>query len=338
MKIASHPEVWVRKGTQQRIAGLKFNDVKKIAIIKHGALGDLVHTRPMITTLRRHFPNASITFSAISHYLNGIPEDLLDRVHVMCGKDKKYTEREKFRLMRELGPHDIIFDITQSTRSHWISRLNPAPLKIGFRHGGIERFIYDIAINRAQFRFEAETFLEQLHTIGINYDLPLDYGYREIPRMMEGDYIVYFTTASIDYKIWPRERFAALINRTMLDYPQYRHVVLGGLAEWERSWVDKLLAGVTERDKLTYIDGGEQTEALLAHARCVVANDTGIRNLAISRDTPTLGIFMPSILFAYLPRFGCHEVAYAIDQGAPEVDEVYAKLTKLLQRIAPDRE
>jgi ADP-heptose:LPS heptosyltransferase len=335
MKIAPHREVWVRKGTEQRIATLDFTDIKTIALIKHGALGDLVHTRPMILTLRRFFPNARITFSAISHYTAGIPEELVDRVHITKGRDRKYSEREKWRSMRELGHHDIIFDITQSTRSHWITLLNPATLKIGFRHQGMERFIYDIAINRAQFRFEAETFLEQLHTIGIDYPSPLDYGYAEIAPILEGDYLVYFTTASIDYKIWPKGHFAALINRAMKEYPHYQHVVLGGLAEWEQSWVSELLEGIEERDRLLFIEGGAQSEALLAHARCVVANDTGIRNLAISRGTPTLGIFMPSILFAYVPRFETHEIVYAIDHGAPEVEEVYDKLVKLLQRITP---
>lgn len=336
MKIAPHKEVWVRKGTEQRIAPLTFDDIKNIAIIKHGALGDLVHTRPMVLTLRRYFPHARITFSAISHYTNGIPADLVDRVHISCGKEKKYSEREKFASFRALGAQDIIFDITQSSRSHWITRLNPAALKIGFRHKGLERLVYDIAINRAHYRFEAETFLEQVNAIGLDYAWPLEYGYQPLAPVIDGDYLVYFPTASDNIKIWPQEQFAALIRQAMKEHPQYRHVILSGLAEWEKLWVAKMAASIgNEGERPLIFEGGVQTEALLAHAHCVVANDTGVRNLAIARDTPTLGIFPHGILFGYLPRFGSHEVAYSLDGTMPGTDEVYAKLCALLQRIGP---
>jgi ADP-heptose:LPS heptosyltransferase len=333
MKLASPKDIWVRKGTLERIAPLTFDAVKKIAIIKHGALGDLVHTRPMILTLRRYFPNAKITFSAISHYTNGIPEDIVDRVHITCGKEKKYSEREKFASIRALGAHDIIFDITQSSRSHWITRLNSAPLKIGFRHKGLERLCYDIAIHRAHYRFEAETFLEQLNAIGIDYEWPLEYGYNKLAPIVNGDYLLYFATASVDYKIWPKEHFSQLIDRSINDHPQYQHILLSGLAEWERDWANDIVARINHKEPLQIIAGGAQTEALIDNASCVIANDTGIRNLAIARGIPTLGLFLPSILFGYVPRFGIHEVAYDLDGDNLTVDEVSTKLSKLLHRI-----
>jgi ADP-heptose:LPS heptosyltransferase len=333
MKLASPKDIWVRKGTLERIATLTFDAVKKIAIIKHGALGDLVHTRPMILTLRRYFPNAKITFSAISHYTNGIPADLVDRVHISCGKEKKYSEREKFKSFRALGDQDIIFDITQSSRSHWITRLNSAPLKIGFRHNIVERLVYDIAIHRAHYRFEAETFLEQLNVIGINYEWPLEYGYSRLEPIVHGDYLLYFPTASVDYKIWPKERFSQLINRSIEDHPQYQHILLSGLAEWEKGWANDIVAQINHKERLQIIAGGAQTEALIDNASCVIANDTGIRNLAIARGIPTLGLFLPSILFGYVPRFGIHEVAYALDSDNLTVDDVYTQLSKLLLRI-----
>ncbi len=333
MKIAPHQEIWIRKGTEKRIAPLAFEDIRTIAIIKHGALGDLVHVRPMILTLRRYFPNATITFSVISHYTNGTPGDLVDRVHVTKSKHGNYTEREKWASMRTLGAHDIIFDITQTTRSHWLTLITPAKLKIGFKHKGIERLVYDIAIARAHYRFEAETFLEQLNTIGLNYKWPLEYGYQEIAPVIDGDYILYFPTASDDYKIWEKERFAGLINKSMRDYPQYQHVLLIGLDDWEKSWANEMATHIDKPEALQRMQGGEQTETLVTHARCVVVNDTGIRNLAIARGTPTLGIFPRGILFGYVPRFGLHDVTYTTENSFPEVDDAYTTFTNLLQRI-----
>ena len=219
MRLGALKEAWIRKGVAERIAPLEFADIERIAIIKHGAMGDLVHTRPMILTLRRYFPNAAITFSAVSNYTNGIPRDLVDRVHIACGNEKPYSFRETYSSAKALGPHDIIFDITQSARSHWLTLITKAHLKIGYTHKGIERLIYDVAIHRAELRFEAETFLEQVNVLGLPFDWPPDYGYPPQPRAMDGRYIVYFPTASVDYKIWPTQHFVQLIKRCMAQYP-----------------------------------------------------------------------------------------------------------------------
>ena len=338
MKIAPHKEVWIRKGTEERIAQITFEKIKSIAVIKHGALGDLVQVRPMLLTLRRYFPNATLTISAISHFTRGIPEDLVDRVHITKGKDKKYSEREKWQSMRELGEHDIIFDITQTSRSHWLTLLNPAKLKIGFKHKGLERFVYDIAINRAHYRFEAETFLEQLNAIALDYQWPLEYGYEPIPPVIEGDYILYFPTASEDNKVWSHERIAAFINRAIREHTNYKHVLLTGIAEWEKTWVKEMVTLLDNPDGLQHFQGGEQSEAIVANAYCVVANDTGIRNLAIVHGTPTLGIFPNGILFGYMPHFGLHEAAYTMENSHPEVEDTYKKFNTLLERISATAE
>lgn len=333
MRLGGLKEAWVRKGVNERLAPLQPADIRSIAIIKHGALGDLVHTRPLILALRNHFPNAAITFSGASHYTNGIPRDLVDRVHLACGKEKRYSRGEIYRSLKALGPHDIIFDITQSARSHWLTLLNPAKLKIGFTHKGIERFVYDVAIHRAEFRFEAETFLEQLHVLDLPFDWPPQYGYQPLPAPLPGDYIVYFPTASVDYKIWPAEHFAQLISRSVRTFPRFRHIVLSGLAAWERESCARIVAALPAECPVETFTGGEQTEALIANAHCVVANDTGIRNLAIARGVPTLGIFMPYLLFGYLPLFGHHAAVGSRDGSPPAVDECFAKLVTLLERL-----
>lgn len=330
MKLGAMKEPWVRRGTARRIAPLSMGGVRSIAIIKHAALGDLVHTRPMLTALRRHFGNAKLTFSALEYSTNGVPYDLVDEVHI---SRKKHGLKDSYRSMQSLGAQDIIFDLTQSGRSHWLTLMTPATLKIGFKHKGLERLVYDVAIARAEFRFEAETFFEPLNVLGLPLDAPLDYAYQPIAPPLKGSYIIYFPTASSPSKSWEQARFTQLIDQACTRYPQYQHVLLSGLAEWEQAACTTIHNALGHHKQLTRFDGGEQTEALLANAHCLVSNDTGIRNLAIARGTPTLGIFIPQLLMGYLPRFGIHEVIYDHDSGMPSVQSVSDAFDTLMGRL-----
>jgi hypothetical protein len=46
-------------------------------------------------------------------------------------------------------------------------RFTQATLKIDFIHKGLQRLRCDVAIPRAHYRFEVETFMEQLNVIGL---------------------------------------------------------------------------------------------------------------------------------------------------------------------------
>ncbi|MEJ2052304.1 MAG: hypothetical protein P8X42_00170 [Calditrichaceae bacterium] len=173
MYVSTAKETWVSKKAEEKASRLDPQSVKNICVIKHAALGDMVQTRPMLISLRKHFPNAKITLGVISHYMLGIPEDLIDEIHISKGKG--YSRSEKWKSLMSLPPQDIIFDISATSYSMWLSLFTKATLKIGYIHKGIHRLAFDIAIPRAHYRFEAETYAEQLHVIGLDFDWPLVY-------------------------------------------------------------------------------------------------------------------------------------------------------------------
>ncbi|WP_127475606.1 glycosyltransferase family 9 protein [Sulfurivermis fontis] len=334
MKLWTTPNSWVGKQAAARAAELDFDSVKNIAVIKHGALGDMVLTRPMFTTLRNYFPNAKLTVSVVSNYMRGIPEDLVDRVHVAIGNDRKTSVGEIKKSYKSLGYQDILFDISATTRSFWISRLNPAGLKIGFIHRLWHRYLYDVAIPRSHYRFEAETFLEQLHVLGMDFVTPLDFSFPSLPPVVAAPYIVYFPTASAEYKCWPVDRYADLIARATNTLGEFTHILLGGIAQWEMEKCDIIRDRIGLRPNFQFMQGGEKTNALITNAHLVVSNDTGIRNLAIATDTPTVGtLLFPTTTFGYEPRYGIHKCIYHPDGTAPTVDEVFAAMCSALNQI-----
>jgi len=94
---------------------LHFDDVRSIAV-KHAALGDMLLTRSFLLTLRKYLPNAKITINVVENYQFGIPHDLVDRVHVTLSSRQQPGIVARFRNFRELGPHDLLFDLSAVTR------------------------------------------------------------------------------------------------------------------------------------------------------------------------------------------------------------------------------
>ncbi len=338
MKTWRHRYIRCSPRGARELAALHPQDVRSIAVIKHAALGDLILARPFLTTLRKHFPNAKLTFGAIANYLNGVPEDLVERVHVAVGQVRPRPPwRERVRSYRELGHHDLLFDLTASSTSAWITALNPARIKVGYRHHFLAQWLYDVAIPRHIFQFEAQNFLDQLAALRLSYDYPLDFGYPPAPPYTGVPYVLHFPTASVPEKCWRAEAFGELMGRLAAAHPQCEQRLLFGVKAWEVATAEQALAAAGDAPQVRAVRDatGDTFRALVRDARLLVSNDTGVRNLAIGLGTPTLGIFPNTFVNTYLPRFGHHAVVYDAEGRQPTVDAVEAAAERLLAELPP---
>ncbi len=292
----------------------------------------MVLTRPFLVELRRFFPHAEITLSLVTNYTRGAPLDLVDHLHVAYGCDQRGVSlKQQVRRGRELGAHDLLFDLAATSRSFWLCKLNKAGLKIGFPYHAIQRpLFYDVAVLRSDLRFEAETMLEMLNILGHAHEYPLRFDMPVIAARRDTPYVVYFPSASTTDKCWPHARFAELVDRMAGAYPDHEHIVLQGIAEWET--IDAIMAPLQGRKNASglKLDDFDATVALVKGASLLVGNDTGIRNIAIACGTPTVGIFFSTEPFRYWPRYGGHEAAFNVDGGVPAADQVFALCNKLL--------
>lgn len=328
---------WASKAARKRIKDINPGEVRSIAIIRHAALGDMLLTRPFILECRRHFPNAKITISLVSNYTRGTPEDIVDRVHVIAGTDQRSVSRcDQIKRMRELGYHDLIFDAAATSRSFWVCRLNKALFKLGFPYRQLQRHLfYDITVLRSSLRFEADAMLDMLRVFGFKTAWPLQFELPGTALVRQKPYIVYFTSASMPDKCWPSENFTALIQRASKDLPGHEHIVLKGISEEET--IDNIIAAAKADNVMAYqADTVDATTALIKGASAVVANDTGIRHLAVAANVPTVGIFLQSERhysepYRYWMRYPIHEVAIREDGSAPDTNEVFQLLKDVLQ-------
>lgn len=323
---------WASRCASRRAATLDPDAVKTIAVIRHAAVGDMVLTRPFLIELRRFFPNARITLSLCSNYTRGAPEDLVNRVHVLYGSDRKDVPlREQIARARELGEQDLLFDLAVTARSFYLCLLTKAKLKISFPYKAIERYLfYDVTVQRSDFQFEADNLLDMLRMFGHRVEYPPKFLMPVEAFQHPRPYLVYFPSASTPKRCWPKGRFAQLVAALSNIHSEYDHIVLKGIDEWET--IDEIVDPLADRDNVIamQLNDFDETLSFVKGASLLIGNDTGIRNIAIACETPTIGIFFETEPYRYWPRYGYHDAVFCSDAQVPSVEAVQQSVERLL--------
>jgi ADP-heptose:LPS heptosyltransferase len=314
----------------------KPQDIKNITVIRHAAIGDFMNIRPFLIELRKFFPNAKVTLSVLKHYMYGIPYDLIDEVHVMRRYQKNNSKTSlitRIKEARTLPPQDIIFDLTDSTISLLLVILSNSQLKVGYPYRALRRAFFDVATLRSDFVVEAVSVLHMLNILGAKTRTHLEYGLNEKFPKRDKKRIVYFAGASTENKCWEKDKFKELVQKMSQKYQDYQHVILQGIGENEKFLeIYEPLApikNVTLQETMSI----EDVMHFLAQSRCLVSNDTGIRNIGIALQTPTVGIFFQIPPFRYWPREEKHDCVFNVEYTSPEVADVYMATKKLIDKL-----
>ena len=328
---------WASKRGRNVIPEISPESVRKIVVIRHAALGDMVLVRPFLVEARKFFPNAKITLSIVSNYAYGVPYDLADSIHVLQGSDQRTASLgAQISAAKKIGPVDILFDLADTTRSRYLTWITKAKLKIGFPYAWyLRNLLFDATVFRSDFIFEAENMLDTLRLLGACPKVPLRFrwpnGSVSKPKFLSPQKIVYFPFASVPNKCWPKEHFTELITSLAICFPQYSHIILGGIGAQEDPAYFLTIANKHSNIELRSAMPLDLTMHFLSHASLVISNDTGIRNLAIAIDTPTLGIFFSTVPYRYWPRWGYkHEVVFLDDGSIPSVGQVASSVKRIL--------
>lgn len=295
-----------------------------------------MNIRPFLIELRKFFPNAKITLSVVKHYMYGIPEDLIDEVHVTTRYKENGEKTGLFQRIKEaknLAPQDIVFDLTDSTLSLLIVALSNAKLKIGYPYRALRRNFFDIATLRSDFVVEAQSVMHMINILGAKTSFPLVYGNQKKYPKEDLKQIVYFAGASVENKCWEKEKFRELIAKMSETFPRYKHIILQGIGENEK-FIEiyeplKAKENVVLQETLPI----EDAMKLLAKSRCLVSNDTGVRNMGIALETPTIGIFFQIPPFRYWPREEKHDCVFNIEYTSPAVEDVYEASKNMIEKL-----
>jgi ADP-heptose:LPS heptosyltransferase len=268
-------------------------DLQKILVIKHGALGDVVLAQSPFQAIRAHHPKAHITLLTTSLFKPFLDKSgLFDEIWI-DDKPKIWQFGKMWTLKQKLtkGGFDRVYDLQTSTRSS--SYLNLFPSSQSIEWSGVAKGCSHPHKNKDRgASHTVERQAEQLNHAGIG-DIPgadFSWAMTDISRFslpVKFAVLVPGGSAHRPEKRWPAERYAELAN--LLTRRDITPVLVGGKAEADvlnvimkacPAAID--LSGKTSLDDLATLG----RDALLA-----VGNDTGPLHLIAAVGCPVSVLF-----------------------------------------------
>lgn len=270
---------------------------QRILIVKPSAIGDVVHTLPVLNLLRKAYPAAHIAWlvtPACAGMIEGHPQlndiILFQRKGWLAGVRGLVTRlrAEKF---------DLVLDLQGLLRSGLFCWATRAPVKVGFANAReLAPLFYTHKVPVPNVEVHAmDRYLDLAEAVGcgrgpVEYVWPTDDADRAAVRAMVGErrYAVLLPGTNWATKRWPVEQFAALV-RPLKDRFGLDTVIAGrgpdtaALAPLAPDAVN--LEGQTSLRQLV---------ALLESAAVVIANDSGPMHIAAALGRPLVTLFGPT--------------------------------------------
>jgi len=290
---------------------------RRILIIKLGAVGDVIHTLPMLETLRVGFPKAHIAWAveeAAAPILEGNPalnELILLNRKALSGLSGPAYFMRWLRALRGQR-FDTVLDPHNLFKSGLMAFASRAHLRIGFQKLREGNFLF---MNRRvkpapRRRHAVEKYLSLLEPLGIQerqwtVRFPLTWNPQDEDRAdrfwrREGfgsgaskyDGVVAVNPgASWPSKRWMPERYAQVADRLVKQHG-IRPLVLWGPGE--RSLADRVVRSMSEKAVIAPETDLKQLMALIKRCRLLICGDTGPLHIAAALGIPTVALFGPS--------------------------------------------
>ena len=294
----------------------------RIAIVKLSSLGDVIHALPVARALRRHFPDASLTWIVEARELAILRDHPdLDRVIPVdtrlwrrliwrpAGARQVWQKLGRLSARVRAARFDVAIDLQGLLKSGVLTAYTGAPLRIGFAVSHCRERGNALFTNRRVAPPPAAVHVvDQYLALLSALDVPAGPAEFHVParpvaeRRMD-EFLVEHGFKSSDRivalnpgagradKRWPVRHFRALAERLGTEEGA-RVLLLWGPDEvhMARQIGDGLtspaiLAPPTDLDELT---------SLLRRVSLMIAGDTGPLHLAAAVGTPALGLFGPT--------------------------------------------
>ena len=122
----------------------------------------------------------------------------------------------------------------------------------------------------------------------------------------------------------------AVLEQAIQESPNHTHVYLEGENDFEKGDFFKELLEYPNF-KIQACLPLEELIELTAKATLMVAPDTGVRNVAISTHTPTVGIFYATVPFRYTPLYERHTIVMNANGDIPSTEQITSAIKQSLQ-------
>ncbi len=308
--------------------------IRRILIIKWSAMGDVVIASALFEDIRRAFPEAELHLNTLPAWQHLFAHDpRFQRLLLIDIRDRHHPLRQAWTWLQQVRAqhYDLIIDLQSTDRSRWLVALASIG-RTRWRMGNNRHYPYTIQppplprSTHILHRMQAA-----LHGAGIatpserpQLHIPAENQHRtahllQTHGLQSGQFALLFPGCNRHgwLKRWPRAAYAQLARR-LVELGLTRCVLIGGPDEQDDCREIAQLAG----DCVLNLCGQTQIldiPPLAAHARLLIANDTGTAHLASASSTPMVVLCGPtdprrvkplgqnvSALQAELPCINCY--------------------------------
>jgi heptosyltransferase-1 len=277
---------------------------ERFLVVRLTALGDILHTVPAVAALRAAHPRARIDWVVERKWAPVLEGSLALNDVIPFDRRSVFATIECVQRLRE-AQYTCAIDFQGLYKSSLLSMLSNAPRRVGFERGwtreaGAALFYTDRVIptgrHVAELNYSLAGLLGATQPDRPDYPLRVPAGGAASVRARLAEkgieaYIVVGPGGSWHAKCWPPERFGELCREFELRH-QEPAIVIHGPGEEELA--EAVCRAASPANPVAIRTTIEELIGLLAHARCVVAADSGPLHLAAALGTPVVGLYGPT--------------------------------------------
>lgn len=275
--------------------------IQSIAVLRLSALGDICMTIPLILSLKKNFPNATIYWiisEKLSSLVNNIPG-----VHFI-EVDKPKTIKQFFKCYQQLKSYhfDVLLSPQTSFRSNLISLFIRADIKYGYgklHSRDLQRFFIDKTVP-TKAEHLVDSFMRFAEVLGAPHEKPE----WELPikpedqawatshiKQLQHPIITVCPTASNAERNWCTQRYINVLNHLKDHWGG--SVVLVGDTHPLSITAGKLIEQGINQPCINLIGKTnlQQLAAIISYSDILIAPDTGPAHIADATGTPVIGLY-----------------------------------------------
>ncbi|MCR4942101.1 MAG: lipopolysaccharide heptosyltransferase I [Campylobacter sp.] len=262
----------------------------KIAIIKLSAMGDIVHSVVVLQFIKKHYPNAHITWivdTKFAQLLRGTPG--IDRIVALPLKDKKYFK--SFKILFTLGKFDAVIDLQGLIKSALVAKLISGEIYGFSRESVKEKFASHFYDKQLEIDYNKNIIIRNLSLSAFALDFNFHKDEILAKRPCFGEYnkiqnqpkrILIAPFASEESKVY--DKFDEVV-RGLSEFEIF--IAHSSPAEFEKA---KLIAKDTKA-KILEKQSLKQLIEFISQCDLVIGNDSGVTHIAWAQNVASITLF-----------------------------------------------
>jgi len=281
------------------------NVVKKIAIVKLSALGDVVHALVAIQFIKNQFPSLQIDWIVEASFAAVLEDN--PHINTIYKVNLKNIKKDKFSIFKEIkvirdiakNQYDMVIDAQGLLKSAVVSKLLKAKV-VGFDKNSIrESIASSFYTHKVSMSYESNAIDRNVKVISEALDIEIKQDdiinkkaflfyknedktiYNFISKNQKN--ILFVIGASKKNKMYSKEKFANIIKSINAN----SLIIWGNQEEKEMAL---FIASKSEAKVLPKIDLNS-VKALISKVDLVIGNDTGPTHMAWALNIPSITLF-----------------------------------------------